>query len=112
MIRYNEIMIGDYVLVKGTPRKVEAITKKKIGYHINPQTDNRMYYARLHEIEPITAEYVDFIEFENIFGKITITTTTADAILRNNVKYGGCVHRLQNILRVNEGGELNFKWKI
>lgn len=112
MIRYNEIMIGDYVLVKGTPRKVEAITKKKIGYHINPQTDNRMYYARLHEIEPITAEYVDFIEFENIFGKITFTTTTADAILRNNVKYGGCVHRLQNILRVNECEELNFKWKI
>lgn len=69
-----------------------------------------MYYARLHEIEPITAEHVDFIEIENIFGKITITTV--DAILRNDVKYGGCVHRLQNILRVNEGGELNFKWKI
>lgn len=110
MIRYDEIMIGDYVLVKGTPRKVEAITKKKIGYHVNPQTDNRMYYARLHEIEPITAEYVDLIDTENIFGKITIST--ADAILRNDVKNGGCVHRLQNILRVNECGELNFKWKI
>ena len=103
-------MIGDWVLVSGTPRRVESITKKKIGYHINPLADNRMYYARLHEIEPITAEYVDFIEFGNIFGKITITT--ADAILRNDVKYGGCVHRLQNILRVNEGGELNFKWKL
>jgi hypothetical protein len=110
MIRYDEIMIGDYVLVNGTPRKVEAVTKKKIGYHIHPQTDNRMYYARLHEIEPITAELVDFIEIENIFGKITITT--ADAILRNDVKYGGCVHRLQNILRVNEGGELKFKCKL
>ena len=110
MIRYDEIMIGDYVLVNGVPRKVEAVTKKKIGYHIHPQTDNRMYYARLHEIDPITAEHVDLIEFESIFGKIAITTE--DAILRNNVKYGGCVHRLQNIWRVNEGGELKFKWKI
>lgn len=28
-------MIGDWVLVDGTPRKVEAITKKKIGYHLD-----------------------------------------------------------------------------
>ena len=45
-------MIGDYVLVSGTPRKVEMITKKKIGYHINPQ-ENRLYYARLKDVEPI-----------------------------------------------------------
>lgn len=109
MIKATELMIGDWVLVSGTPRRVESITKKKIGYHINPQTDNRLYYARLHEIEPITAEQVDFIEMNNI-GKISITT--ADAILRNNVKYGGCVHRLQNILRIHEGGELGFKWKL
>ena len=45
-------MIGDYVLVSGTPRKVEMITKKKIGYHINPQ-ENRLYYASLRDVEPI-----------------------------------------------------------
>lgn len=49
----REIMIGDYVLVSGTPRRVESITKKKIGYHINPQTDKRLHYARLHDVEPI-----------------------------------------------------------
>jgi hypothetical protein len=53
MIKATELMIGDWVLVSGTPRRVESITKKKIGYHINPQTDNRFYYARLHDVEPI-----------------------------------------------------------
>ena len=53
MIRADQLQIGDYVLVSGTPRRVESITKKKIGYHINPQTDNRLYYARLHDVEPI-----------------------------------------------------------
>lgn len=53
MIRADQLQIGDYVLVSGTPRKVESITKNKIGYHINPQTDKRLYYARLHDVEPI-----------------------------------------------------------
>lgn len=52
MIKATELQIGDYVLVSGTPRRVESITKK-IGYHINPQTDKRLYYARLHDVEPI-----------------------------------------------------------
>lgn len=52
MIRYNEIMIGDYVLVKGTPRKVEAITKKKIGYHTNPLKIG-LSYSRLCECDHI-----------------------------------------------------------
>lgn len=53
MIKATELQIGDYVLVDGKPRRVESITKKKIGYHINPQTDKRLLYARLHDIEPI-----------------------------------------------------------
>ena len=53
MIKATELMIGDWVLVSGTPRRVESITKKKIGYHINPHTDNRLYYARLHDVEAI-----------------------------------------------------------
>lgn len=53
MIRANELMIGDYVLIKGVPRQVESITKKKVGYHIDKQKDSRLHYARLCEIEPI-----------------------------------------------------------
>lgn len=53
MVRYSDLMLGDYVLVNGIPRKVEAITKKKIGYHIEPQRDKRLYYARFREVKPI-----------------------------------------------------------
>ena len=52
MVRYSDLMLGDYILVNGIPRKVEAITKKKIGYHTRPQ-EKRLYYARLRELEPI-----------------------------------------------------------
>lgn len=45
-------MIGDWVLVDGTPRKVEAITKKKIGYH-RKENEPRLYYAKLRDVEPI-----------------------------------------------------------
>lgn len=48
----HELMIGDFVLIDGTPRKVEAITKKKIGYH-RKENEPRLYYARLHDVEPI-----------------------------------------------------------
>lgn len=53
MIKATELQIGDWVLVSGTPRRVESITKKKIGYHINPQTDKRLHYARLHDVDQI-----------------------------------------------------------
>lgn len=58
MIKATELQIGDYVLVSGTPRRVESITKKKIGYHINPQTDKRLYYARLHDVEPVEVTHI------------------------------------------------------
>ena len=60
MIRYEELTIGDFVLVDDKIRRVEAITKKKIGYHITP-TD-QLHYARLCEVFPIdmaTIEYMD-----------------------------------------------------
>lgn len=72
MIRADQLQIGDYVLVSSTPRRVESITKKKIGYHINPQTDKRLYYARLRDVEPIeiTGEMLE----KNGFGTKGMTT--------------------------------------
>lgn len=72
MIRADQLQIGDYVLVSGTPRRVESITKKKIGYHINPQTSKRLYYVRLHDVEPIeiTGEMLE----KNGFGKKGMAT--------------------------------------
>ena len=52
MILGYQLMIGDWVLVDRTPRKVESITKKKIGYH-RKENETRLYYARLHDVEPI-----------------------------------------------------------
>ena len=58
MIRGDQLMIGDFVLVDGKPRKVEAITKNKIGYH-RKENEPRLYYARLRDVEPIELnEYI------------------------------------------------------
>lgn len=59
MIYGYQLMIGDWVLVDGTPRKVEAITKKKIGYH-RKENEPRLYYARIHDVEliPLDEELV------------------------------------------------------
>lgn len=53
MIKATELQIGDFVLVDGKPRRVESITKKKIGYHLHPQNDKGLHYARLHDVGPI-----------------------------------------------------------
>ena len=51
MIRYEDHMIGDYVSVNGKIRRIEAITKKKIGFHIRPE--DQLHYARLKDVFPI-----------------------------------------------------------
>lgn len=58
MIRYSELMIGDYCLVEGKIMRVESLTKRKIGLHIN-EDKKRLYYARLCEVFPIEInEYI------------------------------------------------------
>lgn len=52
MIRYENHQIGDWVLVDGTPRQIQAITKKKIGYH-RKENEPRLYYEMLRDVEPI-----------------------------------------------------------
>ena len=52
MIRYENHQIGDWILVDGTPRQIQAITKNKIGYH-RKENEPRLYYARLRDVEPI-----------------------------------------------------------
>lgn len=58
MIKYSELQLGDYVLVEGKVRRVESLTKNKIGFHINEEK-KRLYYARLCEVFPI--EINDYI---------------------------------------------------
>lgn len=57
MIRYQDLQILDYVLINGKIRRVEAITKRKVGYHITP-TDH-LHYARLCDVFPLEInEYI------------------------------------------------------
>ena len=55
-MKARELQIGDLLYYKGKfnafPFKVESITKKKVGYHAEPD-DHRMYYLRLSDCEPI-----------------------------------------------------------
>ena len=55
-MKAEELMIGDWLFYKGQvaafPFKVEQITKKKVGYHAEP-CENRIYYLRLSECNPI-----------------------------------------------------------
>ena len=55
-MKARELQIGDLLYYKGKfnafPFKVESITKKKVGYHAEPN-DHRMYYLELSDCEPI-----------------------------------------------------------
>ena len=55
MVGCEDLQIGDYVRVDGVVRRVASITKRKIGYHME-SGENRLYYARLADIEPVVIE--------------------------------------------------------
>lgn len=132
MIKATELQIGDYVLVSGTPRRVESITKNKIGYHINPHTDKRLYYARLRDVEPIKVTNSLFekvfeqgkdpnhFEFDDGIFCITFSLQMegscyikvvedfiTNAVLLENV-FRDNLHLIQNALRVM-GVEIDWK---
>lgn len=54
-MKYIPYQIGDYVLIDNNIRKVEMVTKKKVGYHTK-ENETVMHYARLCEVKgvPIT----------------------------------------------------------
>lgn len=63
----KELMIGDNVLVNNIPRKVCAITKRKIGFHLEAH-ETVMHYARLVEVSPLPLS-------SEILGKNGLATT-------------------------------------
>lgn len=56
----NRFMLEDWVLINGVPRKIEALTKKKVGYHIR-ENECHMHYARLSALAPIPLNELDVI---------------------------------------------------
>lgn len=118
-------MIGDWVLVDGTPRKVEAIAKKKIGYH-RKENEPRLYYARLHDVEPIeiTEELMEsqgFIKYPSVPYHAYIQKGTdatiwrypnswivPDVRIRQMYVRVEFVHQLQQLDRMS-GSKINWK---
>ena len=98
MIRGYQLMIGDWVLVDGTPRKVEAITKKKIGYH-RKENEPRLYYARLRDVEPISID-------EELVLKIGFTKRDA-----SDLKDDYYIHAIYDI-RIGEEPFLNNEYGL
>lgn len=119
-MKARELQIGDLLYYKGKfnafPFKVESITKKKVGYHAEPN-EHRMYYLRLSDCEPIllTPEILENNGFVFLSGLWYLTTKERKPIhivfKDNNVitlsinatpvpiglKY---VHQLQHALRL------------
>jgi len=123
-MKANEIQIGDWLYYKGQfnafPFKVESITKKKVGYHAEPN-EHRIYYLRLSECKPIplTPEILEKNGFELKEGEIGMygVTTVPHYLCKGvpfevfcdgdpfaiwfkepvNIKY---VHELQHALRL------------
>ncbi len=133
MIRYSELQIGDYVLVEGKVRRVESLTKRKIGFHINEEK-KRLYYARLCEVFPI--EINDYIlrtsgfcmdvterstmaTFEDDNVRLDVIYTKGDELWvvseKNKGTYDACivslryVHQLQHAIRLCG---INFEVKL
>lgn len=61
----KDIMMGSCVLVDGKIRYVEAITKRKIGYH-KKSCEPRLYYARIGEVKPYPLNYDVVSVFNNL----------------------------------------------
>lgn len=67
----KELMIGDWLFYRGQFNafefKVKQITKRKVGYHAEPN-ESRMHYIILSECEPIpiTPEFLERNGFEKV----------------------------------------------
>jgi hypothetical protein len=58
-IRADEIMIGDWVQVRGIPVEVRMVSRRKIGYHLDGDK-TRLVYARLADVEPLIVKKIEY----------------------------------------------------
>lgn len=111
-MKANEIQIEDWLYYKGQfnafPFKVESITKKKVGYHAEPN-EYHMHYLRLSECKPIplTPEILEkngFYENQDRWWwkdfYITLASTKALTLVCNRTIQFDYVHQLQHALRI------------
>lgn len=130
-MKYTELSIGNLVYYNDNIIKVESITKRKVGYHTQPN-ENNMHFARMCEILPVPI--TEDILLKSAFAKkqdtcftsyeinpydghvidVTFYNSGIDAFIR--FICGGChlrtikyLHELQNIVRAITGKELEIK---
>ena len=92
-MKANEIQIGYWLYYKDQfnafPFKVESITKKKVGYHAEPN-EHRIHYLRLSECKPIplTPEILEKNGFEYKEGEIGMFgVTTAPHYIGDGIPF-------------------------
>lgn len=121
-MKAKELMIGDWLFYVSQFNafcfRVEQITRKKVGYHAEPN-ECRMHYLRLSECEPVplTVKRLELIGFEkvqNLYvlivenkvfpGKIFIEYVLSndslyvnDGLIPRPIRY---VHQLQQAMRL------------
>lgn len=118
----KELMIGDWLYYRGQFNafsfRVEQITRKKVGYHAEPN-ECRVHYLRLSECQPValTANRLKLIGFEEVHnlhvltvenkvfpGKIFIEYNLSNGCLYINdgliPRPITCVHQLQHALKL------------
>ena len=120
MIRYQDLQMLDYVLINGKIRRVEAITKRKVGYHIKPE--DQLHYARLQDVFPVKIENLKVVGLEaSVNDNISISFKCGDFDFEQHfhtIKVRNCfkeclilrewhLHLLQHILKA-----LDIKYEI
>ncbi len=71
-MKAKDLQVGDIVMIDNHPRKIEQLTKRKVGYHLKPN-EPRMHYERLHHVSPviITADFLQQNGFMKHFSRET-----------------------------------------
>lgn len=130
-MKYTELSIGNLVYYNGNAIKIESITKRKVGYHTQPN-ENNMRFARMCEILPIpiTEEILQksgfaikkdlcFTSYEiNPYDGHVIDVTFYESGIDVFIRYicGRChlrsikyLHELQNIVSAITNQQLNLQ---
>jgi hypothetical protein len=118
----KELMIGDWLYYRGQFNafsfRVEQITRKKVGYHEEPN-ECRVHYLRLSECEPVplTVKRLELVGFEKVQNLYVLTVENKvfpgkifiEYVLSNGCLYINdgmiprpitCVHQLQHVFKL------------
>lgn len=102
-------MVGDYVLIDGKPRRVDAVHQKKVGWH---SVHYKMEWARFGVIEPIKIDRNINEQIAPSFGLMwnddDDDTYTLYCEGEHRIRY---VHELQDYIRLITGNEIELNFE-